>query len=47
LWIPKEDLLELEAGIKQLGGKREVRRRRSVGSTSNGGRGCNSGLLES
>ena len=44
---PRACQQELEAGIKQLGGKREVRRRRSVGSTSNGGRGCNSGLLES
>lgn len=37
--VPREHLLDLGAGIKQLMAEREIRKERSVGSTGDGGRG--------
>lgn len=35
--VPREHLLDLGAGIKQLMGEREIRKERYVGSTGDGG----------
>lgn len=37
--VPREHLLDLGAGIKQLMGEREIRKERYVGSTGDVGRG--------